>query len=339
MVKAISPAKLIISGEHAVVYGNPALAMTVDRFINVEANLLERPILSLEGILLPNTQIHMHDALNHYQVLQSRYERYLNHHASIEHVSVTPYDLVLFSTFQALQANQLVELNTGLRLKFESRIPVGCGLGSSAATICAIIYAVMKISGIQPNSDIVFPLALNAEHLQHGRSSGLDIKTVLTGGSVLFDKNNQKKRVLPSLPFYLVNTGRPLSSTGECVSQAQIFFKRPRLLDTFAEVTRAIDEALSKNNTDNLIQAMRKNHQLLCQIGVVPLKVQQFIATIEQLGGSAKICGAGSVKGDAGGMCLVICNKPIEGLCLKYGYEIEIFKGINQGVYLSSASE
>ena len=57
-------------------------------------------------------------------------------------------------------------------------------------------------------------------------------------------------------------------------------------------------------------------------IGVVPLKVQQFIAQVEALKGAAKICGAGAVIGDQAGAVLVLIEdeQALLMLCQQYGY-------------------
>jgi hypothetical protein len=55
---------------------------------------------------------------------------------------------------------------------------------------------------------------------------------------------------------------------------------------------------------------------------VVPAKVQQFIGEMEAQGGAAKICGAGSVLGEAAGMVLVLAERNPAELCQRYGYEL-----------------
>src|SRR5579872_7137709 len=103
------------------------------------------------------------------------------------------------------------------------------------------------------------------------------------------------KRLTPSLPFYLVNTGIPLSSTGECVTQVQPFFHRSRRGEDFAAITELMDQALQNQDYKNFHTSIRENHRLLKEIGVVPEKVQRFIAELEEQGGAGKICGAGAV--------------------------------------------
>jgi mevalonate kinase len=72
---------------------------------------------------------------------------------------------------------------------------------------------------------------------------------------------------------------------------------------------------------------MRENHKLLSTIGVVPEKVQSFIATIEEIGGAAKISGAGSVRGSSGGTLVAIADTRIEALCKRFEYQIFPLEG------------
>ena len=55
---------------------------------------------------------------------------------------------------------------------------------------------------------------------------------------------------------------------------------------------------------------------------MVPGQVGDFVAEVEQAGAAAKVCGAGAVAGDSGGMVLVAASEPPTELCAKYGYEL-----------------
>ena len=79
------------------------------------------------------------------------------------------------------------------------------------------------------------------------------------------------------------------------------------------------------NQHRNLLGAIRSTHQLLCHIAVVPGQVNEFIASVEALNGAAKICGAGSVSGVAGGLVLAVGadQKALAHLCLNYGYGMQ----------------
>ena len=83
-----------------------------------------------------------------------------------------------------------------------------------------------------------------------------------------------------------------------------------------------------------LRESIRENHRLLVEIGVVPEQVSAFVREIEQAGGAAKICGAGSVVGDAAGVLLVLADEAPVALCKKYGYVVSTLRGDPLGTRL-----
>jgi mevalonate kinase len=111
-----------------------------------------------------------------------------------------------------------------------------------------------------------------------------------------------------TLPFQTFNSGKPQSTTGECVAfvKQQNFSKT--LWKEFENTTLAFITALQDKDNAQLITIIQKNHRLLCEIGVVPQPIQAMIAEIERKGGAAKICGAGSVQGNHAGMILITDN-------------------------------
>ena len=77
----------------------------------------------------------------------------------------------------------------------------------------------------------------------------------------------------------------------------------------------------STKDFQTLIQA---NHRLLVAIGVVPLKIERFISTIEESGGAAKICGAGAVSGNHAGVVLVVMEdvSRLKEICAAFRFDI-----------------
>jgi mevalonate kinase len=228
-----------------------------------------------------------------------------------------------------------------VRIHLQSDIPVGCGMGSSAATILCISHALACYLGMDVSREFFLRLGIEAENLQHGYSSGLDLRICQEGGCLLAENGQFMLRPIPTLfPLYLVNTGAPITTTGECVAAVRHHFATPHLVDAFAAVTYAIDKTFNGNPADKnafseLRRAVRKNHILLDHIGVVPEKVRAFIAAIEQLGGAAKICGSGAVSGQSAGVLLLILETTdqLADLCKQYGYYYLPVKGDQRGIH------
>ncbi len=323
-MKVYAPGKLILSGEHAVVYGSPALAMAVDRYVTatVTRELLPQILFDLSDLAhrghLSFTALHQLK-----DKIKRKYHRFIRGDFSIRDVLQKPFELAQFALGVFIESHNL-SLPHGVKIQLQSDIPMGCGMGSSAATILSVMQAASHYLQQPLSQDDLFQLALTAEKMQHGHSSGLDLRVILYGGCLYLHEQKIEKRVAPNFPLYLVNTGTPETTTGQCVEQVVPHFKSNLLGDAFTAVTNAMDSALQQSSSKNMQAAIRENHQLLVNIGVVPQKVQQFIKQIEALGGAAKICGAGAVAGEQAGAVLVAIEdkNAVIPLCARFGYKI-----------------
>jgi mevalonate kinase len=129
------------------------------------------------------------------------------------------------------------------------------------------------------------------------------------------------------MKMYLVETGAPEATTGECVVQVKEQFQNDVIWNDFEAVTNEVEKAVRENNSTLMRSLIKENHRLLCRIGVVPQKVQQFVADVEAAGGAAKICGAGSIRGQSGGVVLVLADFMPTALAGKYGYKVSPVRG------------
>jgi mevalonate kinase len=208
-------------------------------------------------------------------------------------------------------------------ISIKSSIPLGCGGGSSASIIVATISALCNYLNLHLSNDDQYKIALLCENLQHGKSSGGDITTIINKAPVLAINNQFQiaNFIIPN--FTIVNTGIPLSSTGEAVAHVSRFFDK-KLIQEFSWVTSNIVQALKDNNLLKVKEYIKHNHALLTKIGVVPQKVQRFISKIETQGGSAKISGAGSVEGDNAGLVIIfgLERKLLEAINKEFNYKI-----------------
>jgi len=91
---------------------------------------------------------------------------------------------------------------------------------------------------------------------------------------------------------------------------------------SFEKITDGLQKALCAGDAPTVRDVVKEQHRLLCEIGVVPEKVRRFIRQIEDDGGAAKICGAGSVRGDRGGVVLVFQHDAPVKRAEAYGYPL-----------------
>jgi mevalonate kinase len=285
-ITAKTPGKLILSGEHAVVYGAPAIACAINRFAVTTI------------------------------VTQSKSEFFLD-------------KLIQFTVNNFLKHFNLTA--TGLHIKIDSNISIGCGMGSSAAVVLSVIGALAAYFKIKLSQDEYFNLAQESEKLPHGNPSGIDACTCLHGGCIYFQKGHIKI-CKNNLAMLAINTGTPKSNTKECVTHVAEKFKSSKIWHEFSAITDKLFIALQNNN--EISELIHANHKLLVEIGVVPQKVQNFINEIEKLNIAAKISGAGAVRGENAGIVLVFTDKVkvIADICARFAYRLRPIKIESRGL-------
>lgn len=326
-MRAIAPGKLILSGEHAVVFGRPALAMAIDRCAQSIITPGPADLVSFDLVDLKEHDSFTIRALSELKTrVQRNYDDFLNGKMGIREVLHKPIELFEFAFITVLDGLHL-KFGEGLNIQTQSNIPIGCGMGSSAATILSLLRGIGHYFRVEFRPDWFLKYSLEAEKLQHGFPSGVDSYISLHGGCALFRDGHATGVPLPRLRMYLVNTGTPAATTGECVVQVRQNFERDPIWNDFEAITLALEQAVRTNNRDDFQRLIGENGRLLDRIGVVPARVRQFIRDIENAGGAAKVCGAGSVRGDAAGMVLVFADKAPTALCEQYGYELMTVRG------------
>jgi mevalonate kinase len=335
-MKVLAPGKLILSGEHAVVYGHPALAMAVNRYVTATATPQLAPHISFD---LSDLSYQRRLSLSTLDTLKDRikekYHRFVSGDFKIREVLQKPVELaqVAFSLFFEVLN---IKLTQGIKIHVESTIPMGCGMGSSAATVLSVVHAIANHLEMDLTPEMFLRLGLQAENMQHGYSSGLDLQVSMYGGCLYIKEGQLHQRAVPTIPMYLVNTGSPANTTGECVEAVAQYFKTSEIGNDFAAVTDAMDAAFQIAHHARAQEAVQANHDLLVRIGVVPEAVQQFAKSVHDIGGAAKICGAGSISGDKAGVALVVTQDEaaLAELCAQYQYSLLPIVGESRGVHV-----
>ena len=331
---ASAPAKIILTGEHSVVYGQPAIVTAVNRFAYAEilpggshditlslADLKQKASSTLRALRMMRERL-----------LES-YRLCLKGQLSIREVLQKPSELFQFALITLIDTFQM-EIQKGFHINLHSEIPIGCGMGSSAATIVSVIRVLSDFLGLELKAEWLHKLSMEAEKLQHGYSSGVDSYVSLNGGCVRFQQGKATPIPLPTSALYIVNSGKPKTSTGECVMHVADHFKESLIWEEFGAIAQKIEQALTQEKLSDLKDLIRYNHRLLVSLGIVPEKVKAFIKDVEAENGAAKICGAGAISGDSSGVCLVLTDEPPIALCERYGYGFTVAQGESLGARL-----
>ncbi len=308
LLSARAPGKLILSGEHAVVQGAPALVVAINRYTTATLSPNQQKGLSFH---LPDIE---HLGTETFQKLrqlkhrlQDAHQKFRRGERGIQDIVQKPFELLQYTATNALDKFSAHDTQQGFHIHTESTLPIGCGLGSSAASIVSTNYAIAHYLGKTVDDKAQYELSLMAENLQHGYSSGIDLHTAIQGGCHLFQTGKSQAVTLKNPVFQVVNTGKPAADTGACVAHTRHYFQQyPEQIEAFSNVTQNIQTALTRHDEVALKQEIRTNHQLLVDAGVVPERVQNLIRDLEAQDCAGKICGAGSISGDHAGIVWLV---------------------------------
>jgi mevalonate kinase len=342
-VTVSTPGKLILMGEHAVVYGRPALVAAID--LRLRARFSAPPDASQAAaqveIDLPGlgcrTTIGWDEVLGYARAARDGWAAYAARPGLESFLALRGDDpahvvkVALGEAAAALgeEADSGSGIPPGLCLRLDSELPIGAGFGSSAAAAVAVVagYAAFR-GGAGFDAGTIARLALEAERRQHGLPSGVDTATSLhggllwaqrlppaQGGQLVCERLAAGSPLLGRLRVY--HTGTPPESTGAVVAAVRTRRDRDpqaheRLFDRMAAATMALRAELgaAAERPPEVIALIREHEACLEALGVVPDAVRLLVRQVEAKGGAAKVSGAGSLAGPGAGSLLVYHPQP-----------------------------
>ncbi len=336
-----SPGKIILMGEHAVVYGRPAIIAAVGTrmFITLTPRNDKTSEIILENFKLKvrlsgQKIIGITEKAN----IDWREYRRTNNIALLKSITENPVEYIVIIIGETLKYFHK-SLPTVFSLSINSEISIGCGMGSSAALAVSVAAAVSEFLGEKWDLKKINAIAFLAEQKRHGNPSGGDTSASCYGGLISYRREGTDKKVIEplnfSIPvhvadkFILVDSGKPIESTGEMVASVAAFKgQKPKFVEAVFETQEKLTErlvsALKNGSEDKIISIIQKGEKNLGKLGVVSPLVKSLVKEIEKMGGSAKICGAGGVKSGSG-MLLVYHRNKIELQALLKNKKISYF--------------
>ncbi|MFD1411777.1 mevalonate kinase [Lapidilactobacillus gannanensis] len=283
----ISHAKLILVGEHAVVYGTPAIAIPLPEItVTVQAT-------ATGSLTTGATQIMINSVLYHGDLALAPEE-------------LANLQALLAAFFDYWPAGSLRPEKISLTVT--SQIPFERGMGSSAAIAIAITRALQKMLPEPYSPQIIAAIIATEEKVQHGNPSGLDALVVGASQGYYFLKQQQPQPITLTLPGYLLivdsgQTGR----TGVAIKQvAALRQQRPlfwqQQIDQIQQLVPQVRQLLTaEEQTTDLTTRQQKFGQLLDQnqlalrqLGVSTFDLDQQLAQLKAAGAlGAKLTGGG----------------------------------------------
>ncbi len=282
-----APAKVILCGEHAVVYGEPALVMAIN--LKAYCRLTETDTGKIE-IISRNLGKSISYSLN-LKEEPPRNELYP----------------ILRSLLHILDK---LDERISVRIEIFSDIPVSAGLGSSAAVPVACSAALYYLINGKLDREAVMEAAREAEKIIHGRPSGIDTMIATFGGVYAYRKFEEpiKIDVPKDFPRILVIDTGIKRNTGVLVEKVRkLKEKYPKVIDpvihAIGRLTIEAIHAIFDRDYERLGELLTLNHRLLSTVGVSHEQLDLIVKTAVENGAlGAKLTGAGG-----GGCAIAIC--------------------------------
>ena len=271
---AYAPGKVILFGEHAVVYGQPAIAVPVTQ---VQARVTVERGLEGQGIIIVAENLNQSYALEEAPPNDALRTIVVS---TLEHIRVgTQHDLVI---------------------TVSSTIPIARGLGSGAAVSTAIVRALSQHFehplSLQTISDLVY----ETEKIHHGTPSGIDNTVIAFERPVYFVKNQKIETFSVKSPFLLAIADTGIASpTRIVVSHVRRAWEREQeryeeLFDEIGTIAKMGRQAIEQGEIETIGQLMNENQRLLQLMGVSSPELEGLVEGARQGGAlGAKLSGAG----------------------------------------------
>jgi mevalonate kinase len=273
---AKAPGKIILLGEHAVVYGQPAIAVPVNQ-VQAKAMVTPNPQNQPGLIILDAPQIHLLADLNG-----------------------LPSNHPLAAAVRLTLAHIGAAHPPALTIRVTSTIPIAGGLGSGAAVSVAIIRALSDYLGSPLPDDQVSGLAYEVEKIHHTHPSGVDNTVITRAKPVYFQKGLPIEVFDIRTPFTIVigDTG-VAAQTSDVVQDVRCRYesepeKYARIFNSIGELTCLAYHAITDGENHGLGGMMNANHELLVEMGVSSPELNALVQAARQAGAAgAKLSGAG----------------------------------------------
>ena len=274
--KASAPGKVILFGEHFVVYGVKAILCAIDKRITVTSEKTQSKKISIKS--------------------------------NIDYLELEPNKPLSeinspLKPFYFLADKMLQNQNVGIEINIESDIPLGVGLGSSSACCVAGAASITKLFG-DVSKEKILELAIEAEKTIFQNTSGADCTVCTYGGIMEYDKKNGFSKIESESNVHLVIANSNIEHSTDTIVKKVKQFKDEnekefsQLCNNETKLIEEVLELLKENNIIGLGQKINQNQEYLEAIGVSNGKLRDMIQVGQKSSLGAKITGAG------GGGCI-----------------------------------
>jgi len=264
--------KIILFGEHAVVYNSPAIAVPISS-LHAKVSVQEADTLIIDARNLSAE----------YQILKKPLKK--------KHTAFALQETI-FNTLKHFNLSK----NQKLRVIIDSKIPIATGMGSGAAVAVAMIRALAAFFKKKITKDELYNLAHKTEVIHHGTPSGVDLAVIINEKPVFFKKGEVPETLTLKNKCSLVigDTGVQ-SRTSEVVADVKANWEKYE--EEFAEIRTIVEQARSLIESGDVLRLgplMDDNHGALQKINVSSPELDTLVKAAREAGAlGAKLSGAG----------------------------------------------
>lgn len=283
-ITASAPGKLMLYGEHAVVYGSPCIVTAVDQRVRVTVE--------------PNGEGEIHVCSPNVGLDE--------YHKSIKKLGQD--DVPKSMSFVEYLVKRFYEKNRitqGIRISTESDFSSQFGFGSSAAVVVALAKALSEYFKIPMSEREIFEIAYQAVLDVQGVGSGFDVAASVYGGTLYYVTPGTviEQVYQGDLPMVVGYTGIKADTPTLIRQVAELKRNEGWVESVFADITKLVNRAKTLFEKQDFVQLgklMNKNQKLLATLNVSSVELDKLTKASRDVGAyGAKLSGAG------GGDCMV----------------------------------